>query len=167
MAHWVKDPALPLLWLWLLLWWGLDPWPGNFHMPQVRSKQKYTKNTFLPSDNELYSFPRSPKVCLHCRCSKECVIMWSCTTSGGHFRPGVYVHIMTLVPKARRTVCCSVAWDSHFLADFGSQSSPRKADIDKTSPKWFDFLHHLPSNLLFLPYSLHLWIATHFPDQMT
>ena len=29
-ARWVKDPGLPLLWLWLLLWCEFDPWPGNF-----------------------------------------------------------------------------------------------------------------------------------------
>ena len=38
LAQWVKDPALPLLWLRLLLWRGFDPWPGNFHMPWVRPK---------------------------------------------------------------------------------------------------------------------------------
>ena len=28
----VKDLVLSsLLWLWLLLWHGFDPWPGNFH----------------------------------------------------------------------------------------------------------------------------------------
>ena len=31
-AQWVKDPALSLLWLWLLLWQGFDPWPQNVHM---------------------------------------------------------------------------------------------------------------------------------------
>ena len=28
-AQQVKDPALSLLWL------GVDPWPGYFHIPQV------------------------------------------------------------------------------------------------------------------------------------
>ena len=28
-AQWVKDLALPLLWLRLLLWHGFDPWPGT------------------------------------------------------------------------------------------------------------------------------------------
>ena len=28
-TQWVKDLALSLLWLWLLLWHVLDPWPGN------------------------------------------------------------------------------------------------------------------------------------------
>ena len=44
MAQWVKDPALSLLWLWLELWRGFDPWPRNFHMPQalpiVKDKNK-------------------------------------------------------------------------------------------------------------------------------
>ena len=30
-AQQAKDPALPLLWLRLWLWCGLDPWPRNFH----------------------------------------------------------------------------------------------------------------------------------------
>ena len=28
-AQWVKDPALPQLWLRLQLWLRSDPWPGN------------------------------------------------------------------------------------------------------------------------------------------
>ena len=50
-AQWVKDPVLSLLWLWLLLWCGFDPWPTNscqhpsppyglvLHLPIVRLKQ--------------------------------------------------------------------------------------------------------------------------------
>ena len=30
--QWVKNQALSLQWLGLLLCRGLDPWPGNFHM---------------------------------------------------------------------------------------------------------------------------------------
>ena len=40
---WVKDPALSLLWLGLLLWHTLDPWPGNFYKPQVQPKKKKKK----------------------------------------------------------------------------------------------------------------------------
>ena len=36
----VKDLALSLLWLRLLLWHGFDPWPRNFHMPWVLPKKK-------------------------------------------------------------------------------------------------------------------------------
>ena len=36
----VKDLALSLQWLWSLLWHGFDPWPRNFHMPQVWPKIK-------------------------------------------------------------------------------------------------------------------------------
>ena len=39
MAQWVKDPALPLLWLWLLLWYGFDIWPRNF-MSLARFKKR-------------------------------------------------------------------------------------------------------------------------------
>ena len=34
MAQQVKDLALPLQRLSLLLWCGFDPWPGHFHMLQ-------------------------------------------------------------------------------------------------------------------------------------
>ena len=39
-AQWVKDPALSLLWLWLQLWHGFDPWPRNFCMPQAQPERK-------------------------------------------------------------------------------------------------------------------------------
>ena len=32
MAQWVKDLALSLLQLGLLVWYRFDPWPGNFRM---------------------------------------------------------------------------------------------------------------------------------------
>ena len=40
MAQQVKDLALPLQWLGSLLWYGLEPWPGNFHLLQVWPKEK-------------------------------------------------------------------------------------------------------------------------------
>ena len=39
-AQQAKDPALSLLWLWLQLGHRFDPWPRNFHMPQVQQKKK-------------------------------------------------------------------------------------------------------------------------------
>ena len=39
MVQQVKDPALSLLWLGLLLWCGLNPWLGNFCMPQTLAKK--------------------------------------------------------------------------------------------------------------------------------
>ena len=39
-AQWLKDPALSLQWLGSLLWHGLDPWPGNFHMLKTGLKGK-------------------------------------------------------------------------------------------------------------------------------
>ena len=38
-AQGVKDLAWSLLWLRLLLWCGLDPWPGNFYMLWVLAKK--------------------------------------------------------------------------------------------------------------------------------
>ena len=43
MLQWVKDPALSLQQLRLLLWLGFKPWPGNFHMPWEHPKQKKQK----------------------------------------------------------------------------------------------------------------------------
>ena len=40
MAQQVKDLASSLLWLWLLLWRGFDPWPGNFGMRQAQPETK-------------------------------------------------------------------------------------------------------------------------------
>ena len=34
-AQWVKDAALTELWCRSQLRLGFDPWPGNFHMPQL------------------------------------------------------------------------------------------------------------------------------------
>ena len=34
-AQGVRDPALPLLWLGLLLWLRFDPWPRNFRRLQA------------------------------------------------------------------------------------------------------------------------------------
>ena len=39
-AQWVKDLALPLLWLWLPPWRSFDPWPWNLCMPQGQPKRK-------------------------------------------------------------------------------------------------------------------------------
>ena len=44
MAQCIKDLSLSLLWLWLLLWCGFDPWPGNFRMlPKEKRKEKKRK----------------------------------------------------------------------------------------------------------------------------
>lgn len=40
----VKDPALSLWQLGLLLWYGFNPWPGNFHtVPRAWQKKKKEK----------------------------------------------------------------------------------------------------------------------------
>ena len=42
MAQWAEDLALSLLWLWLQLWRGLDPWLWNFRVlcSQRRERRK-------------------------------------------------------------------------------------------------------------------------------
>ena len=49
MAQWVRDPALSLQGLGLLLWYRFDPWPGNLYMLQVQPKtNKQTRERRLP-----------------------------------------------------------------------------------------------------------------------
>ena len=38
-AQWIKDPALSLPWLWLLLWLEFNPQPGDFCMPWHSQKK--------------------------------------------------------------------------------------------------------------------------------
>ena len=45
LAQWVKDPVLVQLCHRSQLWFRLDPWPGNFHMPWV-SLEKKNRNVF-------------------------------------------------------------------------------------------------------------------------
>ena len=45
-AQWVRDLALPQLWLGLQLWLESDPWPGKFICPRVAKKEnKKEKNS--------------------------------------------------------------------------------------------------------------------------
>jgi len=43
-AQWLKDPALSLQQLGVLLWYRFHPWPRNIHMPKnKRTKTKLKK----------------------------------------------------------------------------------------------------------------------------
>ena len=42
-THWIKDPMLSLPCFRSLLWYGFDPWPGNFYVPWVQPKKKKKK----------------------------------------------------------------------------------------------------------------------------
>ena len=44
-AQWVKNLALLLQQLGLLLWCSFDPWPRNFHMLQVQQKKNQKTKT--------------------------------------------------------------------------------------------------------------------------
>ena len=55
MAHCIKDPGLLLQWLRLPLWRGLNPWPRNFHLPQVRSKKRKEKEKKKEGDKWSHS----------------------------------------------------------------------------------------------------------------
>ena len=46
-AQWVKDLALLQLQHRSQLWLGFDPWPGNFHIPQVWLKKRKKKTLLL------------------------------------------------------------------------------------------------------------------------
>ena len=43
MAQWVKNPALTLQGLRLLLWHRFDPWPRNFYISSSAAKKKKKK----------------------------------------------------------------------------------------------------------------------------
>ena len=43
MVQWVKDPALSLVWLWLLLCCEFSPWPRNFYILPAQPKNKNKK----------------------------------------------------------------------------------------------------------------------------
>ena len=45
MAQWVKDPALSLQQLHLLLWRGFDPWPGELLPTAGVAKKEKKKNS--------------------------------------------------------------------------------------------------------------------------
>ena len=47
MAQQVKDPALSLLWLGLLLWDRFNPWPRNFLMPWTQPKTNKQKTLYF------------------------------------------------------------------------------------------------------------------------
>ena len=49
-AQGVKDPALSLLWLWLLRWCRLDPWLGNFCVLQEQPPPQ--KNQTIPEGGQ-------------------------------------------------------------------------------------------------------------------
>ena len=59
-AQQVKDLVVSPLWLWLQLWYGFAPWPGNFHVPQKRLKRKYvTLIAVLDIEPALHSWDKS------------------------------------------------------------------------------------------------------------
>ena len=47
MAQWIKDLALSLLWLLLLLWLGFHPWPWNFCAESLAKGKKSTEQCKL------------------------------------------------------------------------------------------------------------------------
>ena len=53
MAQWIKDLAVSLQWLGLLLWHGFDPCPRNFHVPRTypNNKKKTFKNKLISDTN--------------------------------------------------------------------------------------------------------------------
>ena len=46
-VQWVKDQVLPHVWHRLQLWLRFDPWPKNFHTPQVQPKEEKKKKKNL------------------------------------------------------------------------------------------------------------------------
>lgn len=61
MAQWIKDLSFLLLWLWLLLWCGFNPWPGNFCMLWAQlKKKKRSRLCFLQPSSSLIHKPCWP-----------------------------------------------------------------------------------------------------------
>lgn len=52
MAQWVKDLALSLQQLRLLLWCRFSPWPSEFNMPRADQRKKLKQNPLHPSNLE-------------------------------------------------------------------------------------------------------------------
>ena len=50
--QWVKDLALSLQWLGLLLWHRFDPWPGNFYMLWAWLKKKAIVSSVLETTTD-------------------------------------------------------------------------------------------------------------------
>ena len=50
--QWVKDLALLLQWLDLLLWHRFDPWPGNFYMLWTWLKKKAIVSSVLETTTD-------------------------------------------------------------------------------------------------------------------
>ena len=55
-AQCVKDLALSLLWLRSLLWYGIDPWPGNFCMSQALPKTNKQTKTELKTQERVLAW---------------------------------------------------------------------------------------------------------------
>lgn len=55
-----KNPLLSLLQLWLQLWPGFDPWPGQFHTPQVQPKKENDSKREVFCDLSITSTPPRP-----------------------------------------------------------------------------------------------------------
>lgn len=49
MAQWVKEPALSLQQLVLLMGYGFGPWPGNLHIQSAWPKKKKNRASFKAS----------------------------------------------------------------------------------------------------------------------
>ena len=62
MAQQVKDPSLSLLRLWLHLWRGFNPRPGNFHVPWVQPKKK--RKDLLTNGSNFYPIKKKKTLIL-------------------------------------------------------------------------------------------------------
>ena len=62
MAEPVKDLALSVQWLWLLLWCGFSFWPGNFHMLKHGPKNppKTNRKGMIKCNKYIYIAMQSP-----------------------------------------------------------------------------------------------------------
>ena len=62
-AQWLKDPVFSLLWLWLLLWYGFNPWPRNFHMPWAGPKKEKEEGDLCTISMSIYKLQAKLRNC--------------------------------------------------------------------------------------------------------
>ena len=63
MAQQVKEPVLSLQQLRSLLWHGFNPWPSNFHMPEMQPKQNKLGISWIILNDILKNFCLWFKTC--------------------------------------------------------------------------------------------------------
>ena len=121
MAQQVKDLALLLLWLGSLMWRRFNPWPRNFHMPHIWTKQK-VKNTSPERARGAETERRRP--------------VWGAQRASGRAGPVFFRCPMPPPPPIQASVTPVPGWtmDSSALP---SVTSPSSATLQRVATQYF------------------------------